>query len=529
MALKQGLQLKLGQSLTMTPQLQQAIRLLQLSALDLQQEIQEVLEANPMLELEDEYSAGDGADAKDANDHPLESSAAHENGAATDGDTADLSADSSAETALAELDGAAVEVSDTGEQLPDDLPVDTVWDDLYQPSTAPTSSTGPANDFDYADINSAPESLRDHLYWQLNLLKLSDTDRLIAELIIDSISSDGMLTQSVEELTLTLRRQLGLPEDPALDNDGEPGSDEVVAVLKMIQQFEPSGIGARDLRECLLLQLAQIPATSPSLHDARLLVSDHLELLGARDLLRLKRATRLSEEALTAAITVIQTLNPRPGSVLAADETEYVVPDVLVRKVNDRWKVELNGEATPKLRINDLYAGMVKRADNSRDNTFLKDNLQEARWFMKSLQSRHETLLKVATKIVEHQRGFLEYGPEAMKPLVLHDIAEAVDMHESTISRVTSRKYMHTPRGIFELKYFFSSHVGTTTGGEVSSTAIRALIKKLTEEEDAKKPLSDSKLAAILKEQNIKVARRTVAKYRESMNIPPSNERKRLI
>ncbi|MEM1437241.1 MAG: RNA polymerase factor sigma-54, partial [Pseudomonadota bacterium] len=482
------------------------------------------------LELEDEYGASAPNDAADANDHPLESSAAHENGAATDGEGADPGADGGTDAALAELDAAAVEVSDTAEQLPDDLPVDTDWDDLYQPSTAPASSSAPANDFDYADINSAPESLRDHLYWQLNLLKLSDTDRLIAELIIDSISSDGMLTQSVEELTLTLRRQLGLPDETGTESDdSELGNDEVVAVLKMIQQFEPSGIGARDLRECLLLQLEQIPATSPSLTDARMLVSDHLELLGARDLLRLKRATRLSEEALTAAITVIQALNPRPGSVLAADETEYVVPDVLVRKVNDRWKVELNGEATPKLRINDLYAGMVKRADNSRDNTFLKDNLQEARWFMKSLQSRHETLLKVATKIVEHQRGFLEYGPEAMKPLVLHDIAEAVEMHESTISRVTSRKYMHTPRGIFELKYFFSSHVGTTTGGEVSSTAIRALIKKLTEEEDAKKPLSDSKLAAILKEQNIKVARRTVAKYRESMNIPPSNERKRLI
>jgi RNA polymerase sigma-54 factor len=532
-ALKQGLQLKLGQSLTMTPQLQQAIRLLQLSALDLQQEIQEVLEANPMLEMEDEF----GVSAEHADgDAPPEGTdnGTTENGAGADGsegataEIGELSATPDSEQT--DFDAAAVEVSDTADQLPDDLPVDTDWDDLYQPSTAPASSSGPSTDFDYADINSAPESLRDNLYWQLNLLKLSDTDRLIAELIIDSINPDGMLGQSIQDLTQTLRYQLGAGDAAAQgEDDPYPDAAEVEAVLKMIQQFEPAGIGARDLRECLLLQLAQIDADTPSLRDAQALVDEHLELLGARDLARLKRVTRLSEDALTAAVTVIQTLNPRPGSILSAEETEYVVPDVLVRKDKGRWKVELNPDATPRLRINDLYAGMVKRADNSRDNTFMKDNLQEAKWFMKSLQSRHETLLKVATKIVEHQRGFLDYGPEAMKPLVLHDIADAVEMHESTISRVTSRKYMHTPRGIFELKYFFSSHVGTTTGGEVSSTAIRALIKKLTEEEDAKKPLSDSKLAAILKEQNIKVARRTVAKYRESMHIPPSNERKRLI
>jgi RNA polymerase sigma-54 factor len=226
---------------------------------------------------------------------------------------------------------------------------------------------------------------------------------------------------------------------------------------------------------------------------------------------------------------LIQSLNPRPGSTIAVDETEYIAPDVIVTRKNGRWLVELNPETTPRVRINAGYAGLVKRADNSPDNTFLRENLQEARWFLKSLQSRNETLLKVATKIVEHQRGFLEYGEEAMKPLVLHDIADAVEMHESTISRVTSRKYMHTPRGIFELKYFFSSHVSTNTGGEVSSTAIRALIKKLTAEENPRKPLSDNKIATILADQNIKVARRTVAKYRESLAIPPSNERKRLV
>jgi RNA polymerase sigma-54 factor len=259
------------------------------------------------------------------------------------------------------------------------------------------------------------------------------------------------------------------------------------------------------------------------------LVEQHLDVLASRDFAALKRKLKISEAELTEVIQLIQSLNPRPGSSVTSEASEYVVPDVLVSRKNGRWNVELNTEATPRLRINDTYANLVRRADNSTDNSFLRDNLQEARWFLKSLQSRNETLLKVATKIVEHQRGFLEYGEEAMKPLVLHDIAEAVDMHESTISRVTNRKYMHTPRGIFELKYFFSSHVSTASGGEVSSTAIRALIKKLTADENPRKPLSDNKIAAILAEQKINVARRTVAKYRESMSIPPSNERKRLV
>jgi RNA polymerase sigma-54 factor len=270
-------------------------------------------------------------------------------------------------------------------------------------------------------------------------------------------------------------------------------------------------------------------ADTPWREQALDLVANHLEVLAARDFTTLKRKTRLTEAELTSVVDLIQSLNPRPGSTIAEGGAEYIVPDVMVQKKNGRWMVELNGEATPRLRINSTYADLVKRADKTADNTFLKDNLQEAKWFLKSLRSRNETLLKVATRIVEHQRGFLEYGEEAMKPLVLADIAEAVEMHESTISRVTSRKYMDTPRGIFELKYFFSSHVSTNTGGEVSSTAIRALIRKLTAEENARKPLSDNKIAAILAKQNIKVARRTVAKYRESLAIPPSNERKRLV
>ena len=315
---------------------------------------------------------------------------------------------------------------------------------------------------------------------------------------------------------------------PLMDEGVELEQDEVEAVLKRVQQFDPVGVAARDLAECLMLQLVQLPEETRWRTQALSLVTDHLDLLAARDFNTLKRKTKLDEVDLGSVVRLIQSLNPRPGSTMSVDDTEYIAPDVIVSKKNGRWIVELNPEATPRLRINAGYAGLIKRADNSADNTFLRDNLQEARWFLKSLQSRNETLLKVATRIVEHQRGFLEYGEEAMKPLVLHDIADAVEMHESTISRVTSRKYMYTPRGIFELKYFFSSHVSTNTGGEVSSTAIRALIKKFTAEENPRKPLSDNRIATILAEQNINVARRTVAKYRESLAIPPSNERKRL-
>ena len=348
---------------------------------------------------------------------------------------------------------------------------------------------------------------------------------MIATAIIDSVDPDGMLTTSLEDLLLALNADE--PEDA--DPETLVELDEIQAVLKRIQQFDPVGVCARDLPESLSLQLSALDPATPWRAEALSLVTEHLDLLAGRDFNTLKRKTRLEESDLASVVSLIQSMNPRPGSSIGGEAPEYIVPDVMVFKDNGRWQVELNAEATPKLKINELYAGLVRRADSSADNVYLKDNLQDARWFLKSLQSRHETLLKVATKIVEHQRGFLEYGEEAMKPLVLADIAEAVEMHESTISRVTSRKYMHTPRGIFELKYFFSSHVSTASGGEVSSTAIRALIRKLTADENPRKPLSDNKIAAILAEQNINVARRTVAKYRESMAIPPSNERKRLV
>jgi RNA polymerase sigma-54 factor len=488
--MKQSLSLKLGQHLTMTPQLQQAIRLLQLSTLDLRLEIQQAVETNPMLELVED----------DDDDAPAEASN-------HDDDLPDVDADD-----FRELAGSGDVAS---EQMPEELPVDSSWDDVFQ--STPPAQTGADEDFDGTERSGTEESLQDHLLWQLNLTPMSERDLAIARAIIDGIDADGMLIASVEEI------QSGFPIEYEVE------ADEVVAVLKRIQQFDPPGVAARDLRECLLIQLNQLGDAADWVREARALVGDHLDLLAAHDLPALVRKTRLAEDEIHAVIHLIRSLNPRPGTAIDRGDTEYVVPDVLVRRERDKWLVELNPETAPRVRINAQYANLVRRADSGDTNTYLRDNLQEARWFLKSLISRNETLLKVATKIVEHQRGFLEYGEEAMKPLVLHDIAEAVAMHESTISRVTTRKYMHTPRGIFELKYFFSSHVGTSTGGEVSSTAIRALIKKLTAEENPRKPLSDSKITAILKTQKINVARRTVAKYRELLSIPPSNERKRLV
>ena len=497
--MKQSLQLKLGQQLVMTPQLQQAIKLLQLSTLDLQQEIQEALDTNPMLEVQD-GADGDIAESSDESSSP-ESGESNEN-----------LPEESFDAMPGDADGDSFD-----QNIPDELPVDTQWEDVYQSPISSGSGPAPDSDFDLDARNSSSESLNDHLLWQLNLTRLSDTDRVIALAIIDATDDNGRLTSSIEDIWESLSTELDIDED------------EAVAVLHRLQQFDPPGVCTHDLRECLLVQLQQLAPETPYLAEAKLLINRYMNLLGNRDYAQLMRRSKIRESELKEALALIQSLTPNPGQSIGADNTEYVVPDVFVSKKNGSWVVELNPDIAPKLRINEGYAGLVKRADNSSDNTYMRDSLQEARWFLKSLQSRNETLMKVATRIVEHQRGFLEYGEEAMKPLVLHDIAEAVEMHESTISRVTTQKYMHTPRGIFELKYFFSSHVNTASGGECSSTAIRALIKKMIAAENPRKPLSDSKITDLLAEQGIKVARRTIAKYRESLVIPPSNERKRLV
>ncbi len=506
--MKQSLQLKLGQQLTMTPQLQQAIRLLQLSTLDLQSEIQEALESNPLLEVEEDGSIGEEAQDSADFDTGL-------NGA--DSSTSDApQAQNSEQTGESQpLDSAEDNWTDNNAA---DVAVDPNWDDVYPTETSASGSgSAVSDDFDFDGRNSAELSLQDHLMWQLNMTSMSDTDTLIALSIIDAVEPSGLLSLTPEEILEGF--------DPKLEIE----LDEVEAVRHRIQQFDPPGVATVNLQECITVQLRQLAPQTPWLDEALRLVNRHMNLLGNRDYSQLMRRMRLKENDLKEVIALIQSMNPYPGDSVVQSKTEYVVPDVFVSKRDDRWTVELNPDIAPKLRINADYAGLIRRADNSQDNTFLRDNLQEARWFLKSLQSRNETLMKVATCIVERQVNFLEYGEEAMKPMVLHDIAEAVDMHESTISRVTTQKYMHTPRGIFELKYFFSSHVSTSSGGECSSTAIRAIIKKLVIAENPRKPLSDSKIAKLLAEQGIEVARRTIAKYRESMNIPPSNERKRLV
>ncbi len=493
--MKQTLQLKLGQQLTMTPQLQQAIRLLQLSTLELQAEIQEALESNPMLEVVEE-GAAEGAT-------PAAGESGAESGVDEDG------------TAVAE-DASERAADSPSEDMPNDLPVDSDWEDTYENYTPVTRGAQDNNDFsDFEQPASQGESLQDHLQWQLNLTPFSDTDRIIATALIDAIDDDGYFTSSCEEIHQSLQDELDIE------------LDEVEAVLNRVQDFDPPGVAARSLQESMLLQLRYYDADTPWLAEARQIVDEHFNLLAKRDFHTLKRRMKLPESGLQQVIQLIQTLNPRPGGQIASTPPEYIIPDVFVKKVKGQWRVELNPDIAPKIAINSLYAGMAKQ-NGSKDAAFLKNSLQEARWFLKSLRSRNETLLKVSNCIVERQRGFFEYGEEAMKPMVMHDIAEVVEMHESTISRVTTKKYMHTPRGIFELKYFFSSHVGTANGGECSATAIRAILKKLIAAENPGKPLSDNKLAQLLGEQGINVARRTVAKYREAMSIAPSNERKRL-
>ena len=484
----------------MTPQLQQAIRLLQLSTLELQLEVQGVLDSNLMLER-------DEGESQPETDGVMDSAQEQRNK-----DDAQAGKEQAA-------DASENEVPSDTDTIPEDLPVDTNWEDTYDMGATSYSAPADGESRDFFETHGGEsKTLHEHLRWQLGLTPFSDVDRSIAETILDSVNDDGYLNTSLEEL----RDGLGLA--PEL----EIGIEEIEAVLHRIQNFDPVGVAARDPAECLTIQLQALPPDTPWRKQALQLVAEHVNLLGNRDYNQIIRRMKLSESELKDVLKLVQSLNPRPGSQISSAAPQYVVPDVFVFKNKGKWQVDLNLEAAPRLRINSHYASLVKRADNSEDNTYLRNHLQEARWFMKSLQSRHETLLKVARCIVDRQRNFFEYGDEAMKPLVLRDIAETVDMHESTISRVTTQKYMHTPRGIYEFKYFFSSHVGTADGGECSATAIRAIIKKLVAAETPSKPLSDSKIASLLTDQGIKVARRTIAKYREAMAIPPSNERKRL-
>jgi RNA polymerase sigma-54 factor len=482
--MKQSLHLRLGQQLTMTPQLQQAIKLLQMSTLDLQQEIQQALESNMMLEIsEDENTVVQIADATP--EKKIENSDSHTSeGSQTD--------------------------------IPEELPIDSSWDDIYE--NVMESGNNSAESIEFETQRCKTSTLLDHLLWQLEISRFSERDHAIAMAIIDAVNENGYLSSSPEEIFQGLQNQLD-------DLD----FDEVNAILHRVQNFDPSGIAAIDLSDCLRLQLQQLPETTPYREEALVIVSHYLNLLATHEQEKLMRRLGVTVRQLDEIVALIRTLDPKPGAKIQDSDSEYVIPDVYVSKQNNKWQVNLNPDIAPKLRINPFYSALIKRADNSKDNTCMKDHLQEAKWFIKSLHSRNDTLLRVARCIVEKQTEFLEHGSIAMKPMVLRDIAEELELHESTISRVTTQKFMHTPNGIFEFKYFFSSHVSTEEGGECSSIAIRAFIKELIGNENLARPLSDKKIADFLQAKGINVARRTIAKYREAMFISSSSQRKRIL
>jgi RNA polymerase sigma-54 factor len=456
--LKPSLQLKLGQSLTMTPQLQQAIRLLQLPVLDLNAQIQDALEENIMLEMED------------LPDVPR-----------TTGES------------TVEIE--TIKAEDSWQTRSADKIADGGWNGEGKPIS------------EFADESG--KSLRDHLLWQLELEDFTPQEALIGEALIDAINDDGYLTATLDDIEASI--------------DAEASHEDIEAALQKVQALDPVGVGARSLSECLTLQLRQLDPDTPGLELAIETAEKHLDLVGTRAYGELRRALRTSEEALHEALALVRGCNPKPGLAVSPAAAEYVVPDVFVRKVDDRWQVEISPTGIPRLSVNQTYAKLLR---GSGDHAALKSQLQEARWLIRSLEIRNETLLKVATSIVSRQTEFLEHGDEAMKPMVLKDIAEEIGMHESTISRVTTNKYMHTPRGVFEFKYFFSSHLSSDSGEDQSSTSVRAKIRKLIGAEDPAKPLSDSKIASLLADDGIKVARRTVAKYREAMNIASSSDRR---
>ncbi len=479
--MKQTLQLKLSQHLTLTPQLQQSIRLLQLSTIELNQELEQFLMDNPLLEREDNAP------------EPMPV-ALHANGSST---TEEASSAPAEETR-----------SENGPEAR--LPSEQDW----FTDASHSSGSRDEDDSDYPQLVAVSPTLREHLLSQLRLLNLSARDRDLVALIIEALDEDGYLSQSLEELAELLPEELGI----------EP--EELSIALQHLQHLEPTGVGARTPAECLELQLRTFPEKTPARATALAITRQHLPLLAGRDFVKLKRLLSCDDEELRCAQKLIQSLNPWPGSAFTQTETRYIIPDVVVRKIKNVWVASLNPDAVPKLRINRMYADILQ--NNRAAAGGMSSQLQEARWLIKNVQQRFETILRVSQAIVDRQRHFFEHGEVAMRPLVLREIADTLSLHESTISRVTTQKFMLTPRGIFELKYFFGSHVSTDTGGACSATAIRALIRQMVSAEDSKHPLSDSKLAEILGQQGIVVARRTIAKYRESLHLPPVNLRKTL-
>lgn len=480
--LKPALQLRLGQQLTMTPQLQQAIRLLQLPVLELQAQIREALETNVMLEAEDENT--------------LETS-----------DTLEQIAPTFDREPAVEVPAASTAAEERAEGADD-----SDWADT--PVTGPSETPWSGDDDRVQEFtDSRGETLHEHLMWQLEMSRLKGTDLKIGAAIVDAINDDGYLMEPLEEVAHNL-----LPETVV-------SVEEVARVLREVQALDPAGVGARSVSECIQLQLAQLAAEIPGRETALILADRHLDQVAAQQFAVLRRQLRVSEEELEQALVLVRACQPRPGSAIHSVPAEYIVPDVFVRRTEHGWAVDINPASLPRIRVNQSYAGLIGR---SSDHAMLRSQLQEARWLIRSLEIRNETLLKVARCIVQRQSAFLDHGDEHMQPMILKDVAEAVEMHESTISRVTTNKYMHTHRGVFEFRYFFSSHVAGSDGTELSSTAIRAKIRKLVAQEEQDKPLSDSRIAEVLSQEGVQVARRTVAKYREALGIPPSSERKRV-
>ena len=479
--LKPALQLRLGQQLTMTPQLQQAIRLLQLPVLELQAQIREALETNVMLESEDEA------------------------GSLETGDTA-------VEPQFESTSSSTENTESTEREQEVDLVDDPDWSDaqITGPSEAPWSGDGD----DSQDFSAARgETLQEHLTWQLEMSRLTDRDMRIGAALVDAINDDGYVIEPLDEIARNLQ-----PEIIAT-------VEEVERVLRHVQAMDPAGVGARSVSECIELQLRQLDPDTPGRDTALIIAAGYLDEVADQQYSLLRRQLRVSEDEMEHALVLVRACQPRPGSSVHSVPAEYIVPDVFVRRTERGWAVEINPASLPRIRVNQSYAGLIGR---SADHAMLRTQLQEARWLIRSLEIRNDTLLKVARCIVQRQSAFLESGDEYMQPMILKDVAEAVQMHESTISRVTTNKYMHTHRGVFEFRYFFSSHVAASDGTEMSSTAIRAKIRKLVAQEDPDKPLSDSRIADILSQEGVQVARRTVAKYREALGIPPSSERKRV-
>ncbi len=494
--MKQTLQLKLSQHLTLTPQLQQSIRLLQLSTLELNAEVDRLLQENPLLEKaesDDEPAPGDVA-----------------------GTGASVLADAARQEEIrdsSERQGESEGPFESGDTVDN---VDRA--DFEDYSAGESDWGGGANPGDDDDESSYPQqaasgTLREHLLGQLGLINLSQRDLQIVAALIDTVDEDGYLGMPLDELLELFPEELGID------------ADELNIALKFLQSFDPAGVGARDAAECLTLQLKALPATTPLRDEALTIVTEHLSLLAARDFTKLKRLLHCDDATFRAVRALITGLNPRPGASFARTESNYVVPDVIVRKQRNQWVASLNEAAMPKLRLNRIYADILTRNRDS-SNQQLAAQLQEAKWLIRNVQQRFETILRVSQAIVERQRRFFDHGEVAMRPMVLREIADMLELHESTISRVTTQKYMLTPRGTFELKYFFGSHVATDTGGAASATAIRALIKQLIAAEKPDTPLTDSKIAELLGEQGIIVARRTIAKYREALQIPPVNLRR---